>query len=250
MGGSPSPSQLHVAYAVVLPADVAGPGTSARKAFPCALMPYDVPFTKSCTLLTSFAATPKPDRIHRVVPPSQGRFVDPFPVQGVVSTLASAVVEKNRTWATTSTKEAITPRKPKRVMAFAVLLVVRFVPDIDFRPPDWRALRRTVGGLASSPRCGVYGLQRLRPSVEGPSTRLGPSTYWRSGRRMATRGDPTRPRWRRSGSSVRDAVIQGGTMYLRNGAGLGQKCGTAFEQLDITSILGTSPSTRWAAVDA
>jgi hypothetical protein len=90
VGAAPSPFQVHVANAVVLSADVPGPGTSALKLFPCGVIVNVPPFTCSTTLLTSSALSPNPARIHSVVPPVHGRFCEPLPVHGVDSALANA----------------------------------------------------------------------------------------------------------------------------------------------------------------
>jgi hypothetical protein len=95
VGAVPAPFQSHVANAVVLPAGVPGPGTSALKLFPWGLIENVLPFTCSTTLLTSPALLPKPVRIHRDVPPEQGRNPAPLtPFQVVCCVLASAAPGK------------------------------------------------------------------------------------------------------------------------------------------------------------
>jgi hypothetical protein len=67
---------------------------STRNSFPFCVIVAVAPSTWRTTLLTSSASLPKPARIHRVLPPLQGKFCDPWPVHGVVSELANAEVGK------------------------------------------------------------------------------------------------------------------------------------------------------------
>jgi hypothetical protein len=96
VGGSPcESSQVQVATAVVLAALVPGPFTSRLKLFPDGVIAPESPFTVSVTLLTNWASLPNPARIHRDVPPEQGRNPAPLtPFQVVCCVLANAAPGK------------------------------------------------------------------------------------------------------------------------------------------------------------
>jgi hypothetical protein len=174
VGASPSPFQFHVADAVVLPAEVPGPGTSALKLFPNLAIENELPLTCKTTLLTSLAEFPNPARIHRVVPPEHGRFVEPFPVQGVDSALANAAVGKtahsiiSRVAADRAINPASESRRPCAFLRTGIpvsfyrgtlpvppLAILRANPDLLHRSkaPDFC----TPFGLAHAQPRGVYG---------------------------------------------------------------------------------------------